>query len=146
MIRLTSKLIGPHSADTTLTLPWEQRTKSRLRVLLDNGVEAGLFLRRGSVLRAGEMLASEEGFVVEVVAAREPLSIVASPDPLLMARACYHLGNRHAAVAITDRQVHYLHDPVLDDMIKGLGLEIRHDQGPFEPESGAYAGHGHHHD
>lgn len=145
MIRLTYMLLGPHTPDTTLTLLWEQRAKTRLRVVLDNGVEAGLFLQRGSVLRAGQLLASAEGFVVQVRAADEPLSIVDTADPLLMARACYHLGNRHTAIQIADRQIRYLHDPVLDAMVEGLGLDVGHDAGPFEPEAGAYAGGGHHH-
>jgi urease accessory protein len=62
-----------------------------------------------------------------------------------LARACYHLGNRHTAIQITDRQVCYLQDQVLDAMVAGLGLEVRHAHGPFEPESGAYSGGGHHH-
>ena len=145
MIRLVYKPSEPKAYNTTLTLPWDKRTKSRLRVVLDNGMEAGLFLKRGSVLRDSECVVSDDEYVVQVRAADEPLSVVTGQDPLLMARACYHLGNRHTAVQITDGQICYLQDPVLDDMIKGLGLSVSNIQGPFEPEMGAYADGGHHH-
>lgn len=145
MIKLVNKLIGPATPDTTLTLPWEQRTRSRLRVVLDNGQDAGLFLVRGATLHSGDLIVSEEGFVVQVLAADEALSTVVSDDPLAMARVCYHLGNRHTALEINRQRVSYRHDPVLDKMVQGLGLEVRREQAPFEPEVGAYAAEGHHH-
>lgn len=146
MIRLTSKLHGPGKASATLTLPWEQRTRSRLRVALDNGFEAGLFLTRGAILRGGDLLAAEDGLVVRVRAADEPLSSVVCDDALKMARLCYHLGNRHAALEIRPGEIRYLRDPVLDALVQGLGLTVAHVAAPFEPEMGAYAGHGHAHE
>jgi urease accessory protein len=112
---------------------------------LDNGREAGLFLARGSILRGGDLLTSEEGYIVEVRAADEAISIVTSDDPLRMARACYHLGNRHTLLEITSGRIQYLADPILDQMVKGLGLEVGLGQAPFEPEIGAYSINGHHH-
>lgn len=145
MLRLIKKLNEPRPHTQTLKLPWEQRTRSRLRVVLDNGEDAGIFLPRGTILRDRDLLVSTTGDVVMVCAAPETLSMVTDADPLAIARACYHLGNRHAPIEIRERQVQYLHDPVLDDMVKGLGLAVRIVQGPFEPELGAYTGGGHHH-
>lgn len=145
MMRLVDKQTGPANHVTTLTLPWEKRIRSRLRVVLDNGQEAGLFLERGSVLRGGDRLVSEEGDVVQVIAAEETLSAITGETPLQMSRACYHLGNRHAAIEITESQVRYLHDPVLDDMVTGLGLRVSVTTAPFEPEFGAYAHTAHNH-
>lgn len=145
MIKLVNKLIGPGTPDATITLPWEKRTRSRLRAVLDNGQDAGLFLVRGTTLCNGDMLVSEDGYVVQVLAATEKLSTVVSDDALVMARICYHLGNRHTAVAIGSGKISYRHDPVLDKMIQKLGLEVRREMAPFEPENGAYAGGGHHH-
>jgi urease accessory protein len=146
MIKLTQKLEDRvEEPVTTLTLPWEQRTKSRLRVVLDNGKDAGLFLSRGSILRGNDLVASEDGYVVQVRAAHEPLSMVTCNDPLAMARACYHLGNRHTSLEITANHFQYLTDPVLDRMVIGLGLEVYFEKAPFEPEVGAYTGGGHHH-
>ncbi len=144
LIRLTRAEGGGQCA-TTLTLPYEQRIKSRLRVTLDDGRDAGLFLERGTSLREGDLLSDGAGFSVRVVAAPETVSIVECGDPLLFARACYHLGNRHVPLQIQEGRLSYQHDHVLDEMVQGLGLTVAVVQAPFEPEAGAYSGGGHHH-
>ena len=131
-------------AQATLTLPFEQRQKSRLRTRLDNGEEVGLFLPRGTVLRHGDRLRAANGRVVEVRAAPETVSTARTDDPLRLARAAYHLGNRHVALQLGPGWLRYLHDHVLDGMVRELGLEVVCEQAPFEPEAGAYGG-GHHH-
>jgi len=141
MIRLTETTPQAGHIDASLTLPLESRCRSRLRVTLDDGREAGLFLPRGSSLRHGDLLRSEEGLVVEVRAAPETLSRIRCNDPLQLARACYHLGNRHVALQIEPERLSYLHDHVLDEMVAGLGLRVSVEEGPFEPEAGAYGGH-----
>ena len=152
MIRLTEKITRAERIDSSLTLPLEQRIKSRLRVTLDNGEDAGVMLERGTTLKQGDLLQSEDGYVVEVKAAQETVSVVASDDPHQLARACYHLGNRHVQIQIEPEQISYLHDHVLDDMLKGLGFTVSVVETAFEPEPGAYGGnadaahsHGHHH-
>jgi urease accessory protein len=147
LIRLTRLLDTSAEPQATLTLPLESRVKSRLKVTLDDGREAGLFLPRGLQLRQGDLLADETGVVVQVRAAAEPVSSVDCTDALLLARACYHLGNRHVALQIEAHRVRYPEDPVLDAMLRGLGLEPRSESAPFEPEPGAYSPspHRHHH-
>lgn len=143
MLNISGKLQEQRPADLQLVLPFEQRSKSRLRTTLANGEEAGLFLERGSVLRGGDLLLADDGRVVEIVAAPETVSTVRSDDPGQLARACYHLGNRHVALQIGQGWVRYLHDHVLDDMVRGLGLSIAVEEAPFEPEAGAYGAHSH---
>lgn len=145
LMKLVKKLVGPPlKAQVTLTLPWEQRIKSRQRVRLDNGREAGLFLPRGGVLNHGDILVSEDETLVQICAAEEKVSTVLCDHPLAMARACYHLGNRHTEIEIVPGRIRYLQDSVLDKMMHGLGLEVVIEQAPFEPEAGAYAqGHQH---
>ncbi|MBK6508356.1 MAG: urease accessory protein UreE [Haliea sp.] len=139
-----SQLHGAHTHSATLSLPIDQRVKSRLKVTLDDGREAGLFLPRGEILRGGDLLQSTEGLVIQVQAAAETVSTVHSDNALALARACYHLGNRHVPLQITADWVRYQHDHVLDDMVRGLGLTVAVEQAPFEPEAGAYKhGHGH---
>ncbi len=145
MLRFVQKAEQPVQAETTLTLPLESRIKSRLRVTLDDGREAGLFLSRGSCLRDGDCLLAEDGTAVVVRAAAETVSEVRCDDPHQIARACYHLGNRHVPLQIEADLLRYRHDHVLDEMLQGLGLEVRVRQAPFEPEPGAYGG-GHSHD
>ncbi len=129
----------------SLTLPFELRQRSRQRVQLDNGDEAALYLPRGTRLCHGDHLVSDAGLVVEIRAAQEHVSTLRCDDPLMLARACYHLGNRHVALQIGSGWARYLHDHVLDDMVRGLGLEVEVECMPFEPEPGAYHG-SHQHD
>jgi urease accessory protein len=143
MIKLTRKADTANATDkvdSTLTLPLQSRIKSRLRVTLDNGETAGLFLERGTTLMNGDLLVADGGYRVRVIAAPEKLSIIRSEDPHLLARACYHLGNRHVPIQIEANHVSYLHDHVLDGMLRGLGLTVETTDAPFEPEPGAYGG------
>jgi urease accessory protein len=143
----------PHGQPTDhLALPFELRQKSRLRVRLSSGREAGIFLPRGTVLRDGDLLYATTGEILRIIAAPEPVSRVCSPDPAQLARVCYHLGNRHVPLMIgADGCARYLCDHVLDEMVLGLGLVVVHEDAPFDPEPGAYAGghrhgHGHQHE
>lgn len=151
MIIISERLPEPRSAEVSLTLPYEERKKFRLRTTLDNGVEVGLQLSREGVLRGGDCLRAEDGTVIQVKAGDESVSTVICNDPLLLARACYHLGNRHVPLQIEQNRLCYQHDHVLDEMVKQLGLTVQNEMAPFEPESGAYHshanshGHSHHH-
>ncbi len=125
-------------------LDFQSRSKSRLLLRLEDGEQAALVVERGRLLRGGETVALEDGRTVLIVAADEPLLEAVSEDHLLIARAAYHLGNRHVAVELLDNGVRFLADHVLGEMVKGLGLTVTSLVGPFEPEGGAY-GHSHAH-
>ncbi len=147
MIELTHIINDKHSADGQLTLPIEQRVRSRLRARLDDGRDVGLFLPRGTLLRGGDQLSNDDGLVIDINAAPETVSTLHSDDPTLLTRAAYHLGNRHIPLQVEKGWLRYQHDHVLDDMLRQMGLEPVVEQAPFEPEAGAYqqAAEGHHH-
>jgi urease accessory protein len=121
-----------------LTLTFDERRKSRLLATMDDRREVALMLPRGTILRHGDHLRGDGGMVVEVRAAAESLSVGATGDWHLLARAAYHLGNRHVPLEIGDGFVAYGHDHVLDDMVRALGLEVSSRIAPFEPEAGAF--------
>jgi urease accessory protein len=137
---------GPETPATEeLRLPFEARCKSRLRTRLASGEECDLFLERGTVMRQGDRLLARDGRVIAVLAQDEALLEARTDDPLLLARAAYHLGNRHVALAIAPGCIRFPRDHVLGDMVRGLGLDVQAVTAPFEPESGAYGGsHGAH--
>ncbi len=139
MLRVTQWMDGPARPDATLTLPFALRQKRRQRAHLDNGVEVALVLPRGRVLRHGDLLQAENGLLIRVQAAAEDVSTAHTGDPLLLARACYHLGNRHVPLQIRNRWVRYGHDHVLDELVGRLGLKVIRERAPFEPETGPYA-------
>lgn len=136
-------------ASEKLELAFDTRCKSRLRTKLASGEDCGLFLERGTVLRGGDKLLANDGRVVEVVAAPEALMEAAidenEGDPLLIAKAAYHLGNRHVAVHLLPGRLRFVADHVLGEMVRGLGLKVSEVAAPFEPESGAYGSHPHPH-
>jgi len=153
LLRVTERLNDPAQAQATLTLPFELRQKSRLRTQLDSGEAIGLILPRGNILRSGDCLRAENGLVIQLIAAPEPVSTATTGDSHTLLRASYHLGNRHVPLQIAPGWLRYLQDHVLDDMLISLGLNISHESAPFEPEAGAYHhhhqssnGNNHHHD
>jgi urease accessory protein len=142
VLELSSKVHGPGEAADTLTLDFERRRKSRQRVTLDSGREAAVLLAPGTQVHDGDLLSGPGGVLVRVRAAAEPVSVARTADPLRLARACYHLGNRHVAVQVGTGWLRYPHDHVLDEMLRLLGLA---EVARFEPEPGAYEGHGQRH-
>jgi urease accessory protein len=152
MIEIRSKFpVKPNAAyglkvAATLVLPFERRQKCRFRAALSSGEEVGVMLTRGTVLRGGDLLVASDGRVVEVVAAPEQVLHVECASPTELARAAYHLGNRHVAVQVGDGWLRLCADHVLEDMLKGLGARVTHAEASFEPEAGAYGGGHHHHE
>ena len=131
--------------DEELKLPFDLRQKSRLRTRLASGEEVGLFLEHGAILRGGDYLKANDGRVVLVVAADEELMQVSCTTPFALARAAYHLGNRHVPVQIGEGWLRFQADEVLARMLRGLNATVVTLSAPFEPEAGAYAGGHHHH-
>jgi len=146
MIEITSKIANAQAPVAgQLRLPFELRQKSRLRAKLVSGEEAALILPRGEILRGGDKVAASDGRVFEVLAAPEKLLHVECASPTALARAAYHLGNRHVAVQVGDGFLRIAEDHVLEEMLRGLGASVTHLEAPFEPEAGAYGGGHHHH-
>jgi urease accessory protein len=128
-------------------LAYDQRERCRLRIALASGATAALFLPRGSVLRDGDLLTGPEGAVVRVRAALEATYRIGAADPQALVRCAFHLGNRHGQVQIGADHLRIRADPVLRDMLAGLGATVTEEQAAFHPEPGAYGGgHGHGHD
>src|SRR5687767_13957392 len=128
----------PTPAQATLTLTFDERRHSRLRAQLDDGREIALFLPRGTVLRNGDCVRTDDGLIVEVKAASEVVSTARSSDARLLTRVAYHLGNRHILLEIGPGWVRYQHDHVLDEMVAGMKVSVRISKAPFEPETGPY--------
>ncbi|MCU0518823.1 MAG: urease accessory protein UreE [Oscillatoria sp. Prado101] len=130
------------AADLTLALTAFERTKSRHRLEINSQL-VSIQLPRGTVLRHGDLLAPAAGdLLVRVIAFPEPVLTVTAKTPLDLLRAAYHLGNRHVPVEIAPTYLRLSPDPVLKAMLEQLGVEVREEVAPFEPETGAY-GHSH---
>ena len=138
MLKTETRLDHWHAPQVELTLPFELRQRSRFRALLSDGGEVAVIMPRGTVLRGGDLVRLSDGRVAIVQAAPEPVTTAFSGDPRTLARAAYHLGNRHVQLQVGDTWLRYLADHVLDEMSEALGLRIFQEHAPFEPETGAY--------
>ena len=143
MLIVQRRAAAAATADVDLVLPFELRQKSRLRTKVVGGEEIGLFLERGTLLRGGDLLVADDGRVVRVVAADEALLEIRCADADALARAAYHLGNRHTPTQVGRGWLRIQADDVLAAMLRGLGATVTALSAPFEPEAGAYAA-GHH--
>jgi urease accessory protein len=143
MLMIVQRLEERRAADERMVLPFDLRSRSRFRARLSSGQEVGVVLTRGHILRGGDLLLASDGRVIEVDAAPELVSTLLADDVRALARAAFHLGNRHVALQIGEGWLRYSHDHVLDEMARGLGLRVAVEEAAFEPEAGAYHSHAH---
>ena len=129
----------------TVELSWDLRQKSRFAATDSAGRALGVFLPRGAVVRGGDVLVAEDGSLVRVLAAPQPvLVITACPEhgtPFDLTRAAYHLGNRHVPIELRPDHLKIEPDHVLADMLRAMHMTVVEAELPFEPEGGAYGGH-----
>ncbi len=139
---------------SSVVLDWDTRQKSRFDTVDSSGRHLGVFLPRGAVVRGGDVLVAEDGALVRVDAAPQPVLVVRHctehGTPFDLTRAAYHLGNRHVAIELQPDHLKIEPDHVLAAMLQRMHLIVSEAQLAFEPESGAYAeaghaGHGHAH-
>lgn len=145
MLTLNTKIEHAEKIDGELLLPYEQREKSRLRATLLSGEDVAVFTVRGTVLRNGDLLRGDDGRVVRINAAKEATYRVQASSPHQLLRCAFHLGNRHTQAQVGDGFLRIRKDPVLKEMLEGLGALVVEEEAAFEPESGAYGGGHHHH-
>lgn len=138
----------------SVELDWDTRQKSRFEARDSSGRAIGVFLGRGQVVRGGDVLVAEDGSLLRVVAAPQPVLHISAcrehGSARDLARAAYHLGNRHVAIEVQSDHLQIEPDPVLAEMLRRMHLVVSERQAPFEPEGGAYASakapdHDHHH-
>lgn len=140
----------------SVTLDWDTRQKSRFQATDSQGRELGIFLPRGTAVRGGDVLVAEDGSLVRVIAAPQPLlritACASHGTPFDLVRAAYHLGNRHVQIELQPDHLKIEPDHVLADMLRAMHLIVTEVEDGFEPEGGAYSAgghgpaHGHHHE
>lgn len=139
-LHLTHHLPAPQAtAASTLALTAEERTRTRHHFKTESGEEFYLALTRGTVLRQGDVLQTEDGKTsVQIVAKPEPVLTVTADTALDLLRAAYHLGNRHVPLEVTPDYLRLSPDAVLKSMLEHMGLYVTEAVLPFQPEVGAY--------
>ena len=132
----------------SVELDWDVRQKSRFDATDSQGRQLGVFLPRGTVVRGGDVLVAEDGSMIRVIAAPQPVLVITHCSehgtPFDLLRAAYHLGNRHVPIELKPDHLKIAPDHVLADMLRAMHLIVKEQEAAFEPESGAYASGGHH--
>lgn len=123
----------------TVVLDFDDRHRRRMSMVGTRGLEFLLDLETAVALRGGDALVLEDGRLIEVVAAPEPLIEIRARDPHHLVRIAWHLGNRHLPTQIMARGLRIRRDHVIDEMVRGLGAQVIEIEAPFDPEGGAYA-------
>ena len=146
MIRATQirpQVRWTEAAADTVVLDFDDRHRRRMAMTGTRGLEFLLDLEEAIALRGGDALVLEDGRLIEVVAAPEPLVEIRGADPHHLVRIAWHLGNRHLPTQIVGKGLRIRRDHVIEDMVRGLGARVIAIEAPFDPEGGAYAGGGH---
>ena len=132
----------------TVVLDFDDRHRRRMAMTGTRGLDFLLDLEEAVALRGGDALLLEDGRIVEVVAAPEPLVEIRGSDPQHLVRIAWHLGNRHLPTQVAPRGLRIRRDHVIEEMVRGLGGRLTEIEAPFDPEGGAYssAPHAHDHD
>jgi urease accessory protein len=149
MIRAT-EVKGQHrwaqAPADTVVLDFDDRHRRRMAMRGTHGLEFLLDLEHAVALRGGDALVLEDGRLIEVVAAPEPLLEIKGSDPHHLIRVAWHLGNRHLPTQLMPKGLRIRRDHVIEAMVKGLGCRVIEIEAPFDPEGGAYAAGAHDHD
>jgi len=129
----------------TVVLDFDDRHRRRMAMTGTRGLEFLLDLAPAVALRGGDALVLEDGRLIEVVAAPEPLLEIKGSDPHHLIRVAWHLGNRHLPTQLMPKALRIRRDHVIEAMVKGLGARVIEIEAPFDPEGGAYAASAHDH-
>ncbi len=134
------------AAVDTVTLPFLDRHRRRIRLVADSGMPFLLDLARAQHLAEGDGLELDDGGYIRVRAAAEPVIEITAERPAELLRIAWHLGNRHLPLQALEDRLRIRADHVIAAMVEGLGGHIVWRQAPFDPQLGAYAAPGHEHD
>jgi len=132
----------------TITLDHEARNRRQGILKAEGGTEILLDLDMETTINDGDALRLEDGRLVQVKAAAEPLLEVKAENPLRLTRLAWHLGSSHGLVEITADALYVENDPAIAELVRGQGCTATPVERPFRPERSAHVcdhDHGHHH-
>jgi urease accessory protein len=121
-----------------VVLDFDDRHRRRIAMTGSKGTAFLLDLPSGARLHGGDALVLEDGRLIEVVAAVEPLLEIRVDDAKHLARLAWHLGNRHLPAQVLHDALRIRRDHVIAAMAVSLGARVIEIEAPFEPEGGAY--------
>ncbi|PWW01747.1 urease accessory protein [Hoeflea marina] len=149
--RLTAASVTRDFRDPAATITLDESARHRRRMMMTtdrtaNGsvIDFLLDLPAARLLRHGDGLVLNDGRVIEVRAAPERLMQVTGRDPRHLLTLAWQIGNRHLPAEISGTVITLRRDHVIRAMLEGLGATVSDIDAAFDPEGGAYGGHGGH--
>jgi urease accessory protein len=106
-----------------VALTWEQRQRSRQKLLTMQGHEIALALPTGTRLQAGELLSTPEGWIA-VELAPEDILLIRPRNLQETAFVAYQIGNRHLPLEIGEQGLKTLYQPVLETYLGQQGIAV----------------------
>lgn len=133
-------------------LDWALRQSGRFQATDSSGRALDVALPAGSALRGGDVLIADDGSLVRVVAAPQPVLVVrpcsAHGSPLDLLRAAHLLGRRGVPIDPRPDHLRITPDATLAALLRQQHLDVHDERAPFDPASDERPGqdHGHGHD
>jgi urease accessory protein len=138
--------VDPGRVIDRVVLDADDRNRRRIALTGEQGTQVLLDLPHPVQLRDGDGLVLDDGAILRIAGAPEPLIEISGPTAIALVRLAWHLGNRHTDVQFVGGALRIRHDHVLDEMVRGLGATVRPIEAAFDPEPGSDHGHDHDHD
>jgi urease accessory protein len=120
-----------------VVLSYEERFLRRKRLVTARDQGFLVSLDETVSVAHGDAFELDDGRLIAVVAAAEPVLVVTGDLP----RLAWHIGNRHTPCQIEAGRLLIRQDHVLEAMLRQMGANVSHRMEAFMPEGGAY-GHG----
>ena len=120
--------------DLRVVMSYDERILRRKRLVTETGADFMVDLGEVTSLDQGDAFVLDDGRLVSVIAADEPVVMIRGNLP----RLAWHIGNRHTPCEVAGDHLVIRRDPVLEGMLAVLGAEVTLAIAPFTPEGGAY--------
>ncbi|QRY67886.1 urease accessory protein UreE [Ensifer sp. PDNC004] len=145
----STEVLSPGPAEIvplhSVTLTHDARHLRRKLLHLENDDVVMLDLKEAVMLADGDLLVLEGGGHIRIVAAPEALYEIRPRDAMHLIELAWHLGNRHLPAQFEENRILIARDPVIRQMLEGLGAAVSEISLPFHPLRGAYHSGGHNH-
>ncbi len=117
-----------------VTLSWQDRQRSRQRLVSDWGTEIQLMLPRGTHLHDGDLLYADAQRQIRVKAQAEPVLLIQPENVMQMGQVLHQMGNWHRPAQISPQgQILVLADAPLRDWLTHMGIPFQEALKPFHP-------------
>ncbi|MGO4572776.1 urease accessory protein UreE [Microvirga sp. 2TAF3] len=138
--------VKPDRIVDTITLDHAARGRRHAHLKGEAGTEIHLDLDMETTINDGDALRLEDGRLVQVKAAAEPLLEVRAENPLRLMRLAWHLGSQHGLAEFTGDALYIEANPALAELARGQGCTATPVNRPFKPEQSAHhCDHDHYH-